>query len=355
MKKKSSFRFSVLLIAAGLILMAVSFSALIFHSSASDTESKTREITVEEPFTGISIEAPDYHVRFIESSDGQCTVSFFENEYSTCTVQVSGGVLTVEEQSKIPVMIRWFMDLRNNMSIVVSLPAGAHQSLYVESSSGNTEISPSFSFEKARVESSSGNIRFLADANEVELSSFSGSIELYGSAYETVYVSATSGNVLVSGFQANQISLSATSGDIQISNLECGSVDAAAKSGDIRASSVKGVSLDLSTTSGKIDVKNASCGSLNINSTSGDVLLENALLENDLMAETTSGSVRLNRCDAKNLTFITASGDINGSLLTPKQFRAYSSAGLVRVPDSIADGVCKAESSSGDIHFTLAQ
>ena len=274
-------------------------------------------VNVTTPFTGICVQSEDCDVRFVQSSDGKCVVSHANNRFSTCSVRVEEGVLTIEAASKSRFSLSGFLNMGRGTDVVISLPSKPYQSLSVWCGCGDVDV-PSFAFETARVESDSGDIRFQAAANEIELVSKSGDIEYSGSR----------------DLPARRGSLSTVSGDIHIS-------------------SIKGGNWEIDAANGDTEIRNASAFLLNANSSNGDIRLSHVILENTLAVSTANGDISLIGCDAQNVTLETANGDIRASLLTPKQFHAESSCGDVRVPVSAEGGICTAASSSGDITITL--
>ena len=75
----------------------------------------------------------------------------------------------------------------------------------------------------------------------------------------------------------------------------------------------------------------------------------------ELSASNTSGSVRLDNCDAANIYIRSTSGSVSGTLLSGKNFTADSSSGSVRVPASSGEGVCEVRTSSGSIRLEVRE
>ena len=66
-----------------------------------------------------------------------------------------------------------------------------------------------------------------------------------------------------------------------------------------------------------------------------------------------SGDVELDACDAASLSIRTNTGDVKGSLLTPKVFDADSPSGKIRLPDERSGGRCEVRTNTGDIEFRI--
>lgn len=148
--------------------------------------------------------------------------------------------------------------------------------------------------------------------------------------------------------------LETTSGDIELSaGLAFGTVRAKSTSGSITCHAQVMGALELGSTSGKLSVSDVTCGEASLETTSGRLEMTNLLCRGELEAETTSGALRLQACDARNLSLESVSGSIRGSLRTDKQFRTETVSGAVHVPLSSGTGLCEIETTSGSIHITV--
>lgn len=86
----------------------------------------------------------------------------------------------------------------------------------------------------------------------------------------------------------------------------------------------------------------------------GDLTLKDVVAEQTIMLETNTGDIRLEGCDAAELSLETDTGDISGSLLTEKIFLTEVSTGDVQVPKTTTGGVCSAKTDTGDIDITIS-
>ena len=67
-----------------------------------------------------------------------------------------------------------------------------------------------------------------------------------------------------------------------------------------------------------------------------------------------TGDVELDNCDGKSISIETNTGDIKGSLKTPKIFETKTSTGKIEVPESSEGGTCTLTTSTGNITIGLS-
>lgn len=151
-------------------------------------------------------------------------------------------------------------------------------------------------------------------------------------------IGLTSGSLAMNGISLDgDLTVSVTSGEVQLSALTCGGkITAKATSGGIRLDAVSTPgSVDLNLTSGRIDIKDLGCS--------------------HLAAKTTSGSIRLDHCDARTMELTARSGSISGSVVGQKVFECSATSGSIHVPDTTEGGLCRIRTTSGDIHIEIAE
>lgn len=309
---------AVVSVAAGLLLCLGAFAAMGFtFTRLNSLTFETRTYTVEEPFDDLLVEGAECDVRLLPSEDGSCRIVCRESDRIDHTVQVVNGCLTIERVDHR----KWYEHIIGiywgRMEVAIYLPESAYASLSVTSVSGNVEIPADFSFTEAKVQSTSGNIRFFA------------SVE-------------------------NGLSAKTVSGDMNMRNVSPKSLRVQSTSGDITIASVHvAEELIAKTVSGDLDFSAIDCGSLDANTTSGEVECSALRASGSLRIKTVSGDVELRGCDADTLWIKTTSGDVSGSLLTEKIFITDTTSGRVRVPPSASGGKCEVTTTSGDIGLTI--
>ena len=86
----------------------------------------------------------------------------------------------------------------------------------------------------------------------------------------------------------------------------------------------------------------------------GDILLNNVIAAENFSVERSTGDIRLERSDAKEIFLKTSTGDIRGSLLTDKVFVTKTNTGSINVPDSVTGGRCEITTSTGNINISIS-
>ena len=77
--------------------------------------------------------------------------------------------------------------------------------------------------------------------------------------------------------------------------------------------------------------------------------------EGKITLERTTGDISFDRCDAAELFVNTSTGDVLGTLLTPKIFIAKTTTGKIELPDTTTGGICKITTTTGDIIIDIAE
>lgn len=84
--------------------------------------------------------------------------------------------------------------------------------------------------------------------------------------------------------------------------------------GSIRLSNLSAGALTVSVGTGESTLSGVRCRSLRAGATAGDLNLRDVVAEGELSAHTTTGDIRLDRCDAASLAIAATTGDISGTL-----------------------------------------
>lgn len=319
--KKKALRFAIICVAAGLLICFVALAALDFSFFEMGTmEPVTNTYAVTDSFTNIRVWGAECDVRLIPSEDGACTVLCSETDRVTHTVTVKNGTLTIErtDDRKWYEHIGFTWSYWGPIEVVVALPGHAYGDLDVRTASGKVEIPGDFSFDSAKVDGTSGDVRFTAAVDgELRLKTVSGDIQASGMRPETLTVTSTSGDITLDSIAVNAAFAS-------------------------------------KTVSGSQTVSDLTCRSAAINTTSGDVTVSDLIASESLRMEGVSGRLSLTRCDADTLWLKTVSGDVTGTLRTEKVFVTNTTSGSVRVPGSTTGGACEVKTVSGDIRFDIA-
>lgn len=299
--KKIAVLVAVICIIIGLIVAFAAIMLIKFDFSKLNTmnfETKTYE--VNEDFNNINIQNIKGDIYFLPATDGQCKVVCKESDKTVDTVDVSSDTLTITQTDTRRwyeyIGIMWWEDL----SVTVYLPEQEYQALYIKSISSDIEVPDNFSFSKAELLSTSGNITFTGTTKE-------------------------------------SLSIESTSGNIRAKNTTNGTVNFASTSGSVYLSEMSANNLNVKTTSGKIE-------------------LATVTIHNDAKFEATSGDIKMENSDAESFEIETVSGNVRGRILSPKNFVTKTTSGNVSVPDSyLTGGSCKITTTSGNISIEVIE
>lgn len=191
------------------------------------------------------------------------------------------------------------------------------------------------------------------------LAYLSGQVELYlpSDDYQSLSIRSASGDITIEkGFSFDQLTLHAVSGSLDVTMVDADSVDCSTTSGNITLRNTKVTeNIKLKTVSGDIEIGTALCNSLSASATSGDIELIALQAEKLLDTKAVSGSIRLSGCDADDIALKTTSGSIRGTILSEKIFEAHSTSGSITLPPDGPGGICKVQTTSGNIHLEIAK
>ncbi len=275
--------------------------------------------TVSENFKNISVEVASSDVRIAPAVDGTCKVVCQESENVRHTVWVGNDCLMVSVQDNRV----WYNRIGFgfvNMGITVYLPQTEYGKLAVAASSGDIQIEGGFTFV------------------DVSLDNASGEIEVEQVCVDGLKVESTSGSISLSEITVEKEAVvEATSGKIELSD------------------SVVAQDVTVENTSGKIQMENVECNGLTVRSTSGRVEMADVVAAGETEIKTVSGGVVLASCDAESYFIKTTSGSVRASFRTAKQFSCKTNSGNITAPHSTVGGVCRVETSSGNIHLSISE
>ncbi|MBQ7291682.1 MAG: DUF4097 family beta strand repeat protein [Clostridia bacterium] len=296
--KKTAIIFAICFIFFGLVLCAASLAAMGGILNMSTVKYSKNEYEITENFKNIDIDEIECDVIFLPAKDGKCKVEATESEKIISEIDVVGDTLTVTRKDKRA----WYEKIGfiwwGDMTLKVYLPEREYGELVLKTVSGDIDLRESFTFGSASVTSTSGNIKFFCSAED-------------GLQIET------------------------TSGDIRLQG------------------SSAGADTKIKTVSGDITLASVTARSLTLGTTSGDIEADNVLITGKIHAKTVSGDVDFGASDAAVLEIKTTSGDVKCALLSPKNIRAHSTSGDIRLPEYVpASGSCEINTMSGDIKVT---
>ena len=282
----------------------------------STTKYETNITEIDETFNNIYISSDSADVTFVLSDDGTCRVVCYEDEKAGHAVTVENNTLTVRVDNRKA----WYDYIGfhfGTQKITVYLPKTEYDALSVIGRTGNAEIPRDFSFLRADLSRTTGNIAF------------------YASVSEAVKIETRSGGVRMENTSVGSLAVSATTGTINLSGVTC--------RGDMTA--------DVS--SGQVYLTDIACDSLVSGGSTGDVVLSRVIVRGRLSVERSTGNVSFDGSDAAGIYVKTSTGNVTGRLLTGKIFVTDTSTGQVHVPKTTTGGTCEIKTGTGNITITV--
>jgi|GEM_PF-2709412 len=160
--------------------------------------------------------------------------------------------------------------------------------------------------------------------------------------YASLQAELNTGDLAVRDLSIETVLVNLNTGRAEISNLALKSIVAHSDTGDLLLS-------DLAPETAELSVN------------TGDLVLKNVICAGELRCKSTTGNIRLTDVDALSLYLQASTGDITGTIRTPKNFSASASTGKVSVPTGTVSepngpfgGPCQARTSTGDIRLSLS-
>lgn len=302
---KKNVKTALILIGAGAVLILAALVMSGFDLSRLNTMSfGAISYELEDDFQAIQIDATECDVTLVYAP-GVCRVETADSQWIETQVELetqagTGDVTLVITRKDTRPWWRSFgiwWNSGTDMTITVYLPESWYDRVDIRAVSGNVDIPDDFSLGRLQVRTTSGNISSQAGVSD-------------GLSVETV-------------------------------------------SGDIAASSAAGP-VSAQSTSGQILMEGVSADKLTVTTVSGDICLEGVTAEGQAVLNTTSGDIRLGAFDADAMEIKTVSGDVTGTVLSPKNFQTKTTSGDITVsPHDPAAGLCRVETTSGDVHLEL--
>jgi hypothetical protein len=286
------------LVVAGLVV----FTVVMWQHQWDFTKLSTRRYEtntyeIDQPFADIAVDTNTADVTFLVAKDGKCLVECYEKRTAKHTVTVEQDTLCIQVTNTK----KWYDYIGigfQSPAVKVYLPETAYTSLLVKESTGNVTVPQDFTFEKADLSASTGDITCLA---------------------------AVSGTV----------NIKTSTGHITLQNNTVGALDLTLSTGDVTLSQV--VCKETAT----------------VQTSTGNVRLQNTVITKTLSVCTDTGDVTFDGADAAEIQVETDTGNVVGSLLTDKVFITQTDTGKVKVPPSVVGGKCEIHTDTGNIILTI--
>lgn len=311
-----------LLIGAGLMISVGSMNGWDPARFGNTVHLTAQRFPVEEPFTAIDLRRCGGDVTLLPADDGVCRVvtGVSEDGGVETKVEVRDGVLYVTREDTRP----WYARIAFNLwtgedEVTIFLSEESMEALELRSASSPILIGSGLVFGRASVESTSGDIRFRAEASE------------------SLRLKTSSGAILLEYSDCGDVALESTSGDIRVRYLQCGDFASRSASGSQWLEEL------------------SAAGSVTAVSSSGEKILRRVTAKTALEIESSSGDVMLDGVDAASVAIRSSSGEVKGTVARRMDFRASSSSGSVSLPEpDPKGGAFTVRSSSGDVKIKLA-
>ncbi len=309
-----------ILLGIGLVVAGGAIAAVGINKGATyKTETKTHSLEGES-ITGFQIELETSDLEFIPTTDGVYKVVCQENEKTPHTVEVVDHVLTIKGSNTMKWYEQAFTFDFTRKKVSVYLPSGVYDNFSLDGETGNVKVPHDFSFLSADIKTSTGGIVWKANVAE------------------TLNIKASTGNVAVEGIEAKAVKLKSSTGWQSL--IDC---------------KIAG-EVNLEPSTGDIVTQGLRADSLTINGSTTNLRIEDTILTGAYFSDTSTGGVTFKDSDAATLKVKTSTGDVKGSLLTGKTFKAHSSTGSINIPpDSPDGGLCQIDTSTGDIRITISE
>lgn len=307
---------AALVVVGGLLFTGAMFLLNWDFSALSTITYATNTYDIDQQVTDITILTDTAHITLIPSDDDTITVTCQEPKNMSHTVTVEDGKLVIQAKDTR----RWYQYIGigfGSPKITVSLPRGAYGALDIHGDTGRISIPHDFSFQTVDIVNSTGHVS-------------------YGAAVvETAKIRVSTGAITVADITAGGLDLTATTGKVQVSSVVC--------DGDIR----------LQVNTGNSHLSDITCRHLTSDGTTGDIHLSDVVADGKMTITRDTGDVVFEGCDAAELTIVTDTGNVTGTLLSDKIFFTDTDTGRVEVPRSTEGGICDVRTDTGNIILAI--
>ena len=318
MKKSTLFWliFAVCLILAGALLFVSVMTAADWDFKKIATEKlsqNTHEIT--EDFYSVLIESDTADIKFTKSEKPQVVCT--EREKQKHIVSVENNTLSIKSTDTR----KWYERIGitfGTPKIEIAIPEGLYQSLSINEDTGDVDIPADFTFKNVEVTASTGDV------------------SLGCSSEGLLKVNTSTGNIMATGLTAEELDLSVSTGTVVVEN-------------------VVSAKLSLSVSTGRSALTNVTCRNFTSEGDTGDLRAKNLIAEESVSIKRSTGDVTFDRCDGGEITVLTDTGDIKGTLLSAKVFNAKTDTGRVKVPETAVGGRCNLTTDTGDIEINIVE
>lgn len=152
------------------------------------------------------------------------------------------------------------------------------------------------------------------------------------------------------------LKIDTTTGKINVpADFSFESISIHGATGDITCNASAKNSINISNTSGNVFLGDVRADTLNVTVTTGNIELTNVITTGKMSLEATTGNIIFKGCDGAEIYAKASTGEIKGSLLSPKIFLTSTKTGSVHVPRTTSGGVCDLITETGRINITIEE
>ena len=264
----------------------------------STSKFETNEHIMQTAFHNILINTNTADIVFVPSENEACSVVCFEQENLKHTAAVKNGTLEIQVSDTR----KWYDYIGfhfGSPKITVYLPECQYGALTIKSSTGNVDIPKDFQFES------------------MDITQSTGTVSNYASTSGHMKIKTSTGRICLENLSAAALELSVSTGDISVSNVRC--------------------------------------QSLTSHGNTGTIALQNVIAKESFSIIRSTGSVKLDSCDAATLFIKTNTGNVTGTLLSDKVFLTQTDTGSIHAPHTTVGGKCEIITDTGNIKIEIIQ
>ena len=330
----------ILALAASIMMLGTVAFALTgcsdnpFVKALENTSDKAESITAS--FDGIEIVSDTADLTFVASDE--CKIEYTTHKRIIYSTEVDNGILKIKLEDNR----RWFQKIfsfGDSSKLTVYLPAGEYSSLTITESTGDIAIPGGYTFGDVKIDLSTGDVCL----NNVTCGNFN--------------LKMSTGDVFINGINCANFTSIGSTGDISIGDMNAnGDVYVERSTGTIsvNTAAISG-KLETEVSSGKTTLSSITCADLESVGSTADLTMSSVIASGHFYIDFGTGDVTFDRCDAAEITVSVSTGDVTGTLLTPKIFQAHASTGKINVPECWEGGKCKINTSTGDIKISIQE
>ncbi|MBR5140453.1 MAG: DUF4097 family beta strand repeat protein [Clostridia bacterium] len=303
----------------GAIIMLIALAMVGFDLRKAE-KMLSESYTVVENITSLDIECSRFECDVIvkSTSESQTRIEFYYPEKKGVSYEVTDGTLVIKNEKNISSLLS-LVDFGNSSRIIVYLPDKAYDEIKINSDTGDVRLS-SLSSRNLSVEVSTGDVTI----NDLQV-------------FDKITINGSTADHELHSVTANALTIKNSTGDVSVENATLSS-------------------FDITTSTGEVEINDLIASSHgNIKTSSGAIEIERMTVEGTLFMKSGTGDIEFSRLDAYEIYATASTGEIEGDVLTPKNFVTETSTGKVSVPSpDTSKGIFNIKTSTGDIKIRIS-